>query len=81
VIYEEALLSQTPPKKILLPRFDTLGDLVLLEGFLEALRQRLPQAKVTLLNRRVFADLSSLLPDSPEWLTTDIDPHKQASQP
>jgi ADP-heptose:LPS heptosyltransferase len=67
------LLSVTP-SKILLPRFDTLGDIVLFEGFLEALLQRFPEAKVTLLTRRLYADLSSLFPERLEWLVTDIDP-------
>jgi ADP-heptose:LPS heptosyltransferase len=70
-------LLSTQPRKILLPRFDTIGDIVLLEGFLEALLQRFPEAKVTLLIRRVYADLACLFPDSLDWLTTEIDPHRQ----
>ena len=50
------------PERILLPRFDTIGDIVLLEGFLEALLRRFPEAKVTLLIRRVYADLACLFP-------------------
>ena len=72
---KETLLS-IPPKRILIPRLDTLGDIVLLEGFLEALLQRYPQANVTVLVRRVFADLASLFPENLEWLTTDnIEPN------
>ena len=63
------------PSRILLPRFDTLGDLVLLEGFLEALIGRFPRAHITLMVRRAFCDLAGLFPDSLEWLPVDIDPH------
>ena len=66
------------PKRILIPRFDSLGDLVLLEGFLEALQGLFPEAKLTLLVRRVYCDLAPLFPDTLEWLPTDIDPHRQA---
>ncbi len=76
-MHQEGLLS-TKPKRILLPRFDTLGDIVLLEGLLEALLERFPQAKLSVLVRRVFADLNSLFPDAIEWLTTDLDPHRQS---
>ncbi len=65
------------PKSILLPRFDTLGDLVLLEGFIEALQLAFPQAKITLFIRRPFADLAALFPATIDWAVTDIDPHSQ----
>jgi ADP-heptose:LPS heptosyltransferase len=76
-VMSEQVLLPIEPKKILVPRFDTIGDIILLEGFLEALVQSFPRAKVTLLTRRVYADLASLFPDSLDWLTTEIDPHKQ----
>jgi heptosyltransferase-3 len=69
-------LPKSEVTRILLPRFDTLGDLVLLEGFLAALCGQFPQARVTLMVRRVFSDLACLFPDSLEWLTIDFDPHK-----
>ena len=67
---------QTPsdPRRILLPRFDTLGDIVLLEGFLESLQELYPQAKLVLLVRKGYESLSPLFPKSIEWMTTDIDP-------
>lgn len=72
-----ALLTQEP-QRILLPHFDTLGDIVLFEGFVRALLKRFPQAKTTLLIRRVYADLACLFPDVLEWLVTDVDPHQQS---
>ena len=73
----ETDLSSISPKNILVPRFDTLGDMVLLEGFLEALLQQFPEAKVTLFARRVTADLSCLFPERLDWIITDIDPYSQ----
>jgi ADP-heptose:LPS heptosyltransferase len=70
-----SLLRQ--PRSILLPRFDTLGDIVLLEGFVEALLSRFAPAKITLLVRRTYSDLRSLFPDALEWEFTDVDPHHQ----
>jgi ADP-heptose:LPS heptosyltransferase len=70
-------LLAVSPSKILLPRFDTLGDIVLFEGFLEALLQWFPEAKVTLLTRHVNADMACLFPERLEWLVTDIDPYSQ----
>jgi ADP-heptose:LPS heptosyltransferase len=72
---EELLIE--PPKRILIPRLDTIGDIILLEGFLESLLQRFPEAGVTLLVRQVYADLASLFPEKIEWLTTSLDPHRQ----
>jgi ADP-heptose:LPS heptosyltransferase len=72
----EAIRFSSPPKRILLPRFDTLGDLVLLEGFLEALGRRFPDAKITLLIRRAYADLACLFPDNLDWQVVEVDPHK-----
>ena len=61
-------------RRILLPRFDTLGDIVLLEGFLESLQELYPQAKLVLLVRTGYDSLSPLFPKTIEWMTTDIDP-------
>ncbi len=63
------------PKRILLPRFDTLGDIVLLEGFLESLQELFPQAKLALLVRTAYQELSPLFPKTIEWITSEIDPH------
>jgi len=74
---EPRLNKHLQPKRILLPRFDTLGDIVLLEGFIETLQLRFPQAQITLMIRRPYADLAALFPLNLEWLVTDVDPHKQ----
>jgi ADP-heptose:LPS heptosyltransferase len=74
----ESPLLSVLPKNILLPRFDSYGDIVLLEGFLEALLRKFSEAKITLLTRRIGADLSCLFPERLEWIFTDIDPHLQA---
>jgi ADP-heptose:LPS heptosyltransferase len=65
------------PERILLPRFDTLGDLVLLEGLVGMLQQRFPRARITLLIRRPYADLSALFPLGLDWLVTEVDPHRE----
>ena len=70
---KEALLSKSP-RRILLPRFDGLGDIVLLEGFLESLQGLFSQAKLALLVRPGNDDLSSLFPATLEWISTEIDP-------
>ncbi len=62
------------PKRILLPRFDTLGDIVLLEGFLESLQKLYPEAQLVFLVRKGYEALSPLFPRTIEWMTTDIDP-------
>ena len=62
------------PQRILLPRLDTLGDIVLLEGFLESLQEFYPDAKLVLLVRKGYEALSPLFPETIEWITTDIDP-------
>ena len=66
----------TDPQRILLPRFDTLGDIVLLEGFLESLQELYPQAKLALLVRKGYETLSPLFPKTIEWMTTDVDPQR-----
>ena len=62
------------PKRILLPRFDTLGDIVLLEGFLESLQKLYPEAQLVFLVRKGYETLSPLFPRTIEWMTTDVDP-------
>lgn len=62
-------------RKILIPRFDTLGDIVLLEGFIETLLAEYPQATVTLLVRDGYDQLASLFPREIRWLTTSLHPY------
>ncbi len=62
--------------RLLLPRFDTLGDIVLVAGFILALIQRFPDADITLLVREGYQQLSPLLPSNIKWLTTPLHPYK-----
>jgi len=60
---------------ILIPRFDTLGDIVLLEGFLEAVIERFPNAEITMLVREGYDQLAPLFPAKINWLTTSLYPY------
>ena len=66
--HKEQPLIPSHPKRILLPRFDTLGDIVLLEGFLESLQELYPQAKRALLVRKGYDTLSPLFHKTIEWI-------------
>ena len=62
---------------ILLPRFDTFGDIVLLQGFIKALLDLLPEANITLLVRDDYEQLEELFPERLNWKTVRIiNPHK-----
>jgi len=61
--------------RILLPRFDTHGDLILLEGFVEALRDHYPGSSVTLLVRPGYDQLAPLFPAELQWHTVTVDPY------
>ena len=62
-------------KNILVPRFDTHGDIVLLEGFVERLIEVFPHATITLLVRTGYKQLAELFPGNLRWLTTDLNPN------
>jgi ADP-heptose:LPS heptosyltransferase len=70
-------LLQGSPQKILLPRFDTIGDIILLEGFLEALLNKYPEAEIALVVQDVYAQLKSLFPERIKWITTKVNPYKE----
>lgn len=63
-------------KKILIPRFDSHGDIILFSGFITALIEKLPDAEITILVRAGHEQLSSLLPSHINWVTTKIFPYK-----
>lgn len=67
-------------KKILIPRFDTLGDIVLLEGFIEALIEKFPQAEIVFLVREGYNQLASLFPGKLRWITTTVNPYKNLDE-
>ena len=66
-------------RNILMPRFDTFGDIVLLQGFIQALLDLLPEARITLLVREGYDQLASLFPQHLIWKTTRIHPYKKPS--
>jgi len=62
-------------KQILVPRFDSLGDVILLHGFLqEVLRQR-QDVSLTLLVRESVLQLKSLCDPRMGWLSTPLNPY------
>lgn len=67
-----------PPtvRKILVPRLDTFGDIVLLQGFLEVLLKRFPDAEITMLVREGYDELSQLFPDRLKWIATSLNPYQ-----
>lgn len=68
--------------KILIPRFDTLGDLVLLEGFIEQLRSIFPSAEILMLVRSGYEQVLTLFPlsISLKWLSLDGYPYHSPSE-
>jgi len=69
-------------RNILLPRFDTFGDIVLLQGFIKTLLDLLPEASITLLVRNGYEQLKELFPDLLIWKTVNmINPHKGEADP
>ncbi|OGP49445.1 MAG: hypothetical protein A2Y79_10030 [Deltaproteobacteria bacterium RBG_13_43_22] len=64
-------------KNILLPRFDTFGDIVLLQGFISALSDYLQNTQITLLVRRGYEQLAPLYPERLIWKTTSIVLHRK----
>jgi ADP-heptose:LPS heptosyltransferase len=78
-VAEEFDLSKHP--NILVPRFDTFGDIVLLQGFIQALLDLLPDARLTLYVREGYDQLAEMFPDRLIWRTTSIDPYSQPPTP
>ena len=64
-------------RNILIPRFDTFGDLVLVEGFVSAVLEMVPEASVTLLVRKGYDQLAEMFPHRLHWETTSINPFAQ----
>jgi len=65
--------------KILLPRFDTLGDIVLLKGFIDVLLTKFPKADVTLFVREGYDQLKPLFSDRLVWRTQPFNPWSRYS--
>lgn len=62
-------------KRFLLPRFDTFGDIVLLQGFIAHMQYNVPDATISLLVREGYDQLAALFPSNIYWLTTDLHPY------
>ena len=75
-ILKKKMIIPETIKKILIPRFDTIGDIILLEGFIEALIERIPNAEMTLLVREGYKQLAPLFPKALNWMTTPLDPYR-----
>lgn len=65
-------------RAILIPRFDTFGDIVLLQGFLKKLCKCLPDTKISLLVREGYSELKPMFPNQLRWLTTELDPYRSS---
>jgi ADP-heptose:LPS heptosyltransferase len=76
--YESNAIFSMPSviKKILIPRFDTLGDIVLLEGLIATILRQFPDAELTMLVREGYDQLTPLFPSRLEWRTTSLYPFK-----
>ncbi|MBS4068884.1 MAG: polysaccharide pyruvyl transferase family protein [Sulfurimonas sp.] len=76
------LLNLDGRPRILLPRFDTFGDIVLFEGFVEALKLKFPQAELVMLVRTSYVQLSELFPikEGLEWITVPQEAYKPVSK-
>jgi ADP-heptose:LPS heptosyltransferase len=70
----ELNMKLTLPTKILIPRFDTHGDIVLLKGFIDALLERFPKAEITLFVREGYDQLKPLFSDRLVWRTQPYSP-------
>jgi ADP-heptose:LPS heptosyltransferase/glycosyltransferase involved in cell wall biosynthesis len=60
--------------KVLLPRLDTFGDIVLLEPLLSAIQQHWPSAELHLLVRQAYSGLAPLMPSFLHWQVTAMEP-------
>jgi ADP-heptose:LPS heptosyltransferase len=68
-------------RKILLPRFDTLGDIVLLEPFLRTLHKVFDRAEITILVRERYGQLATLFPNQLKWQVTGVNPSSRPIDP
>lgn len=78
--FRKRLVSFEDVKRIFIPRLDTFGDIMLLEGFVEALLAALPNAEVTLLVRNCYDQLKSMFPDRLNWMTVGIYPYGRPTE-
>lgn len=61
------------PNKILIPRFDAYGDLIILSGFLKELQNIFPKSEIHILVRKNFSSIKTLFPKYLIWKEFDLD--------
>jgi ADP-heptose:LPS heptosyltransferase len=71
-----ALVSGTAPQSVLLFRPDGMGDIILFEPVLRALRKAWPKARLAVVVQEPYVELGRLLAPSVEWLGTRLDPFR-----
>ena len=77
----EGIKKPAPCKiRILIPRFDTFGDIVLLEGFVSKLAQQSAEVEITLLVREGYDELAPLFPKGIKWRTTPAHPYRGVNE-
>jgi len=74
--FQKDLFRGVPITKILIPRLDTIGDMVLLQGFLAGLTIKYPNAEITLLVREGYDQLAPLFPKYLKWISTALHPYR-----
>jgi hypothetical protein len=62
-------------KRVLVPRFDSLGDLILLEGFLRRAAEHPGSVSLTLLVRQGMLQLKPLFATELTWLSSSLNPY------
>ena len=72
-----ALKTTRDYRTILVPRFDGLGDLVLLSGLLRSLERLFLGTQIILLVRNTHVELARLLAPGIQVLSTEINPYRQ----
>ena len=78
-VLKKKIIDETTVKKVLLPRFDTHGDIVLLQGFVQAILEKLPGVEVTILVREGYDQLAPLFPERLKWRTLAVNPYSRYS--
>lgn len=78
--FRKRLVALENVKKVLIPRLDTFGDIMLLEGFVEALLAVCPDAEVTMLVRNGYDELKSMFPERLHWETVGIYPYGRPTE-